>query len=189
MRFALLIAACALFVGCDKDNDYRDSRRKAPERPKCSCPEEPTFFMVNLEFKTHDGTMRSFPHKVTWDNNDGYYSSNPYDEKWDDIPQTMYATKAASGDDVEWFYSLREPERQSNGLVVIKQVDGPVKKVDFTGIVVTLLPCTAKELDDESKRRVLAAKEYVDHARDSCAFHKKKTGWRAKYGDSDEYYE
>ncbi len=172
MKYFLIILSLFL-VGC-QDSSY--NRPKAPPRPECTCPPTPDFYMVNLEFTDQEGKKRSFPYKVDW------YGSRYEDSHgaWDDLPDTIYVTKGVSADGPSWYYSLKEPDRQPNGLIVIEQADGPTVKVDLKDIEITLRPCQPKPLDDESARRIEAALSYIEHHEKICPVHK-KNGWNDKY--------
>lgn len=158
-------------IGCaTKEEDHQHS---IPPEPDCTCPAEPTFYMVQIEYKDHQEKVRSFPHKVKWK---GYY------DHWKGTPDALYATKSVSIDgSFSWYYSLEEPVREENGLIRIVQVDGPVKKIDFKEIEVTLIPCQASDkLDELSKQRIHAAVVYVDHIKNKCPYHK-DGGWHDEH--------
>lgn len=171
--FALSIVILA--DGCRKEEENHSwaiGADSIPAEPDCTCPAEPTFYMVQIEYKDHQEKKRSFPFKVEWKSSWG----------WREIPDTIYATKGISIDgSFSWYYSLKEPYRSSNGLITIEQVDGPTKQVDFKEVEITLLPCRPSDkIDELSNERFLEGKEYIDHRTKKCPYHK-EGGWKSEW--------
>ncbi len=133
---AMIICGC---FGCDNR-----SRHHYPEPKPCTCETRPVGYVVNLEFTDHKNKLRSFPHKINFYNG------------WEVVPNALYRTMGTSQAQISYYYSLAIPERQSNGLISIIQVDGPIVYIDFKDIEVTTIPCKPKP----PNAYVIAHKEY-----------------------------
>ncbi len=156
MKTFLIILALTLFVGCGEDPEY-----KYEPLPECTCSNIiPQSYVVNLEFTDHEEKTRSFPYKVLW----SLWSYNT-------IPDSLYRTKGVSRDGVYFYHSLNIPERGSNGLIEIEQVDGPKIFVDFKDIEVTTIPCRTKQLDAIAKKRLAYGKKWMSHRSEKCPLH------------------
>lgn len=154
----LLILGALFALGCSVESD-RSYPRDRPSYEDCTCPEHPGHYVQNMGFTDHTGRERSFPIELSWGT---------------ELPIGIYATKGVSGDSISYYYSEDMPERRDNGLIKIKQVDGPLVHVEYKDIEVTMIPVHPLPLDPTSEEIVKRTKEYKEHRRHKCPYHKRE---------------
>lgn len=117
-------------------------------------PEE---WVMTLTFKDHEGKTRTFSKETS---------------EVDPRPQCVYQTQGMRPDgSKEFYYSEDEPKKEPTGLLRLYELDGKLKYVEFTSVVIGLLPCDVKPFDEGSQKRMAYWIEY-HQKHDTCPRHK-----------------
>lgn len=171
-----------MLCGCQAERLPEKIRHtNIPPEPKCTCPDHTQhFYFTNLEFLDEKGTLRTFPYKVT----KLYYGTHYVVNEWRKLPETMYAVKKSGLDGVNWYFAIKEPERKTNGLLEVEQVDGPVVGIDDTGIEVFHWPFKEAPLNEEAQKIVDSLHKMKWHRAKACPLHR-NGGWLDKYDGFD----
>lgn len=145
-KTAIVLAVLCVALGCDRARPRAsDNVAKHVSRPKMERPEP---YILNLSFTDHTGKQRTCFYEIKEDDRE---------------PSAVYQVKGVRPDGKEeYYYSLYLPRKSETGFLAIHEVSGKVIFVDFTSVVIQLIPCEHLPLDPTSKAR----KEYMNKWKD-----------------------
>lgn len=166
-------------VGC-REPDTVHHGYDGPDYEECTCLKLPEPYIVNMGYSTNVGP-KSFPVELSYTIKDHIRFHDTKDEiyKFQDAPTGLYKITGISADNSRsYYYSQSMPERQENGLLLIRQVDGPHVFVEYKDIEVKIIPCSPLPLDEMSLERIAKGKAWAEYRINRCPYHSYEDNWR-----------